>query len=163
MSSQLSTFKENEAPSQIVKQAELIISRFCHSLLIVTQSIVHPDLYRNYRSFMSMSGFSEEDQFTTMGNKQTELESILLAKCFVCVSRINMFAPYLGRDMMRNLECTTLYFLNAIFEFLSDDVCHNATENGRFFLSQSSLRTILSSFSSLPSRTYSKRWRVSSS
>lgn len=129
MSSQLAALKEGEVTPQVTKQTELIISRFCHSLLIVTQSLVQPDVYRNYRSFMAVSGFSEDDQLAMSGTRQTEMESILLAKCFVCVSRINMFTQFIGRDMLRNLECTLLFFLQQIFEFLSDDICYNATEN----------------------------------
>lgn len=80
---------------------------------------------------MAMNGFTDEEtNMASVQSKQTELESILLAKCFVCVSRINMFSRYLGRDMIRDLECTILYFLQHVFEYLSDDVVWNVSESG---------------------------------
>lgn len=140
MSTQLANIKDSDINAQVTKQTELVISRFCHALIIVTQSVIQGDVYRSYRGFVAMNGFSDDEvNIAAVNNKQTELESILLAKCFVCVSRINMFSSYIGRDMVRDLECTILYFLQHIFDYLSDDVVWNVSESGMLGSSSSQL------------------------
>jgi len=82
---------------QTVNQVELIISRFCHILVIVGVSVVQHDYYRTYRSF-GVSGYPYQDGQSIVDNQneETKMESALLAKSFVCVSRINVFTPFLG-------------------------------------------------------------------
>lgn len=98
-----------------------------------------------------MNGFTEEEnKLASAHNKQTEMESLLLAKCFVCISRINMFTNYLGRDMLRNLECTSLYFLQRVFEYFSDDAVYNYQENGKGLSLRTNIERAFVSASTFP-------------
>lgn len=105
-------------------QAKLIISRFCHILIITAQSIIQTSGYRNYNNYLT--GFTNiEDDTTVAHSKQTELEGIVLAKAFSCISNMSIFSSQLDVAMKSHSE-----ICNVISSALS---CYSWTSTGTIY------------------------------
>ena len=84
---------------------DIVLSRFSHLLLIVSQTVIVEEprsIYRStymYNSIESSPGDVREEM-----QPGIQTEASLIAKCFVCISQINFFVGSISVDNLAHKE-----------------------------------------------------------
>ena len=84
---------------------DIVLSRFSHLLLIVSQTVILEEPRSIYRStYMYGTHDTTTHDTSNMEEGLMQREAGLMAKCFVCISQISIFIPSISVGDSSDLE-----------------------------------------------------------